>query len=92
MVASPEKTLVRSLQRGLQIINVVAEGGPLHAKQIARSMRLALPTVYHLLRTLVHDSYLARLDDGSYVLGERFGSALSAMRESRPLECASGRG
>jgi len=91
-VASPEKTLVRSLQRGLQIINVVADAGPLHAKQIARSMRLPLPTAYHLLRTLVHDDYLVRLDDGSYVLGDRFGNELSAMRDSRPLECVMGRG
>lgn len=90
--ASPEKTLVRSLQRGLQIINVVAEDGPLHAKQVARSMRLSLPTAYHLIRTLVHDGYLVRLDDGSYVLGDRFGRELSAMRESRPRESAVGRG
>lgn len=92
MVRNPEKTLVRSLQRGLRIINVVAEEGPLHAKQIARSTRLPLPTAYHLLRTLVHDGYLVRLDDVGYVLGDRFGMALSVMRESRPLECATGRG
>lgn len=90
-MASAEKTLVRSLQRGLQIINIVAENGPLHAKQIARSMRLPLPTVYHLLRTLVHDSYLVRLDDGGYVLGDRFGTELSAIRGSRVLECTTGR-
>lgn len=90
-MANPEKTLVRSLQRGLQIINVVAEDGPLQAKQIARSMRLPLPTAYHLLRTLVHDSYLVRLGDGGYVLGDRFRSELSTMRESRPFECATGR-
>jgi DNA-binding IclR family transcriptional regulator len=72
-VGSAEKSLVRSLQRGLQIINVVAERGPLHAKPVARSVGLSLPTAYHLLRTLVHDGYLARLNDGSYVLGERLG-------------------
>ncbi len=90
-MTTPEKTLVRSLQRGLHIINVVAEEGPLHAKQIARSMGLPLPTAYHLLRTLVHDNYLVRLDDGSYLLGDRFGSELSAMRQERPLACASER-
>lgn len=67
-----EKSLVRSLQRGLQIINVVAAEGPLHVKRIARTVRMPLPTAYHLLRTLVHDDYLIRLDDGSYVLGDRF--------------------
>jgi len=41
---------------------------------------------------LVHDSYLARLDDGGYVLGDRFRSELSELRESRPLVYAAGRG
>ncbi|HET7742451.1 MULTISPECIES: helix-turn-helix domain-containing protein [unclassified Mycolicibacterium] len=66
-----EQPLVRSLQRGLQIINLVAVSGPLHAKSVARRVELSLPTAYHLLRTLVHDGYLVRLDDGSYVLGGR---------------------
>jgi DNA-binding IclR family transcriptional regulator len=70
-VASADKPLVRSLQRGLRIINVVAESGPVHAKPVARHVGLPLPTAYHLLRTLVHDGYLTRLDDGSYVLGGR---------------------
>ena len=91
-MASPEKSLVRSLQRGLQIINVVAADGPLHAKRIARSVKLPLPTAYHLLRTLVHDNYLVRLDDGSYVLGDRFRGELSALRDSHDLACATGRG
>ena len=33
---------------------------------------MALPTAYHLLRTLVHEGYLERLD-GGYVLGSRVG-------------------
>jgi DNA-binding IclR family transcriptional regulator len=33
---------------------------------------VALPTAYHLLRTLVHERYLERLD-GGYVLGSRVG-------------------
>jgi DNA-binding IclR family transcriptional regulator len=69
-LARSEKSMVRSLQRGLQIINVVAVRGPIHAKLVARLVGLPLPTAYHLLRTLVHDSYLARLDDGTYVLGD----------------------
>jgi len=80
-VANPEKSLVRSLQRGLQIINVVAAEGPLHAKLVARSVNLSLPTAYHLLRTLVHDDYLVRLDDGTYVLGDRFQAELSALHD-----------
>lgn len=73
-MAGAEKSLVRSLQRGLQVINVVAAQGPVHAKPVARSVGVPLPTAYHLLRTLVHGGYLIRLDDGSYVLGERLGA------------------
>ena len=42
------------------------------AKALAREAGLALPTTYHLLRTLVHEGYLAR-EDGGYVLGHRVG-------------------
>jgi hypothetical protein len=91
-VLSPEKSLVRSLQRGLRIINVVAEQGPLHAKLVARSVKLPLPTAYHLLRTLVHDDYLVRLDDGTYVLGDRFQAELpEPIDADRQLVCAAGR-
>lgn len=91
-MADTEKSLVRSLQRGLQIINVVAAEGPLHVKRIARAVKLPLPTAYHLLRTLVHDDYLVRLDDGSYVLGDRFRIELTALRASHALSCATSRG
>lgn len=89
MVAS-EKMLVRSLQRGLQIINVVAAEGPIHAKLVARMVKLPLPTAYHLLRTLVHDDYLVRLDDGSYVLGAGCRADVGPLREGRQLECVVG--
>jgi DNA-binding IclR family transcriptional regulator len=72
-MASREQALVRSLQRGLRLINAVGEMGPANAKQLARRTDMPLPTAYHLLRTLVHDQYVMRLDDGSYVLGERLG-------------------
>lgn len=38
------------------------------AKQLARGTGLALPTAYHLLRTLVHEGYLHR-DKGLFFLG-----------------------
>lgn len=86
-MANADTSLVRSLQRGLHIINVVAVRGPLHAKPVARAVGLSLPTTYHLLRTLVHAGYLSRLADGTYVLGERLSQhdyALAASG-SRPL-------
>lgn len=81
MIRENSSSMVRSLQRGLQLINAVGEQGPAHAKQLARSTGMPLPTAYHLLRTLLHDGYVARLDDGSYVLGAR----LHDIR--RPLAC-----
>ncbi|MCD9877019.1 helix-turn-helix domain-containing protein [Streptomyces sp. NR30] len=39
------------------------------AKQLARETGLALPTAYHLLRTLVHEGYLRR-DKGLFFLGD----------------------
>lgn len=54
----------------MRLLEAVAEhehGAP--AKQLARETGLALPTAYHLLRTLVHDGYLRR-DRGLFFLGE----------------------
>jgi len=55
------------------------------AKQLARETHLALPTAYHLLRTLVHEGYLRR-DKGLFFLGEAAvrlgGSAAEQKRRS----------
>lgn len=71
---SPEQphsaTLIGSVQRAMRLLECVAEhayGAP--AKQLARETGLALPTAYHLLRTLVHEGYLHR-DKGLFFLGE----------------------
>ncbi|WP_104633816.1 helix-turn-helix domain-containing protein [Streptomyces sp. MH60] len=66
------------MQRAMRLLECVAEhqyGAP--AKQLARETGLALPTAYHLLRTLVHEGYLRR-DKGLFFLGEaaeRLGSS-----------------
>ncbi|MFE9448725.1 IclR family transcriptional regulator [Streptomyces sp. NPDC006739] len=63
-------TLIGSVQRAMRLLETVAEheyGAP--AKQLARETALALPTAYHLLRTLVHEGYLRR-DKGLFFLGE----------------------
>ncbi|AXE87152.1 p-hydroxybenzoate hydroxylase transcriptional activator [Streptomyces sp. Go-475] len=54
----------------MRLLETVAEheyGAP--AKQLARETGLALPTTYHLLRTLVHEGYLRR-DKGLFFLGD----------------------
>lgn len=66
-------TLITSVQRAFRLLEAVsahANGAP--AKQLARETGLPLATAYHLLRTLVHDGYLRKLDDGGFILGDRF--------------------
>lgn len=66
----PSATLIGSVQRAMRLLERVAEheyGAP--AKQLARETGLALPTAYHLLRTLVHEGYLRR-EKGLFFLGE----------------------
>nr|WP_267486317.1 helix-turn-helix domain-containing protein [Streptomyces rochei] len=66
----PSATLIGSVQRAMRLLECVAGheyGAP--AKQLARETGLALPTAYHLLRTLVHEGYLRR-EKGLFFLGE----------------------
>ncbi|MEU2052950.1 helix-turn-helix domain-containing protein [Streptomyces bungoensis] len=68
--AQPSATLIGSVQRAMRLLEAVADheyGAP--AKQLARETGLALPTAYHLLRTLVHEGYLRR-DRGLFFLGD----------------------
>ncbi|UFR03421.1 helix-turn-helix domain-containing protein [Streptomyces sp. Go40/10] len=67
---TPTSTLIGSVQRAMRLLESVAAhayGAP--AKQLARETGLALPTAYHLLRTLVHEGYLRR-EKGLFFLGE----------------------
>ncbi|QIJ66619.1 IclR family transcriptional regulator C-terminal domain-containing protein [Streptomyces sp. JB150] len=52
--------------RLLECVAAHDNGAP--AKQLARETGLALPTTYHLLRTLVHEGYLRR-EKGLFFLG-----------------------
>lgn len=71
-------TLIGSVQRAMRLLEAASshqDGAP--AKQLAREAGLALPTAYHLLRTLTHEGYLRR-EKGVFVLGEaaeRLGSS-----------------
>lgn len=83
-------TLIGSVQRALRLLEAVADheaGAP--AKQLARSAGVALPTAYHLLRTLTHEGYLRR-EGGVYVFGEAAerlsGSAAQQNRRSMITE------
>ncbi len=70
----------------MRLLEAVADreyGAP--AKQLAREVGLALPTAYHLLRTLTHEGYLRR-EKGLFFLGEAAerlsGSAAQQKRRS----------
>lgn len=80
-----EPTLIGSVRRALQIVNEVgAASSPLNAKQIASQVGVPLPTTYHLLRTLVYEGYVQRIDEG-YVLGEQL---VSLSPDSPPYRMA----
>jgi IclR family acetate operon transcriptional repressor len=64
-------TLIGSVQRALHLLDAVAaDARPVPAKVLATRVGLPLATTYHLLRTLVAERYLARVEN-AYVLGER---------------------
>ncbi len=68
---SVRPTLIASVQRALHLLDAIgAADRPLPAKALARATGEALPTTYHLLRTLVHEGYLVRVE-GGYTLGSR---------------------
>lgn len=62
-------TLIASVSRALELADAVARSSrPVPAKQLSRTTGLSLGTTYNLLRTLVHEEYLAQEPDG-FVLG-----------------------
>jgi IclR family transcriptional regulator, acetate operon repressor len=64
---------------------VGAHQGGVPAEQLARETGLALGTAYHLLRTMVHDGYVRKPDDGTFVLGERLGALHAGSRNQAAL-------
>ncbi|MFD7877427.1 IclR family transcriptional regulator [Streptomyces sp. NPDC059766] len=86
MSAQDGPTLITSVQRAFRLLEAVSghvNGAP--AKQLARETELPLATAYHLLRTLVHDGYLRKLDDGGFVLGDRMQALHTTSREQALL-------
>ena len=64
-------TLITSVQRALRLVEAVgASDRPVPAKALAPATGEHLSTTYHLLRTLVFEGYLRRID-GGYALGDR---------------------
>ncbi|MDO0910653.1 IclR family transcriptional regulator [Streptomyces sp. DT2A-34] len=95
MGAREGPTLINSVQRAFRLLEAVSaheNGAP--AKQLARETGLPLATAYHLLRTLVHDGYVRKLDDGGFILGDRLqtlhttGRAQALLSRIRPTLAA----
>jgi DNA-binding IclR family transcriptional regulator len=79
-------TLIGSVQRALHLMEAVCNhpnGAPV--KLLAREAGVQLGTAYHLLRTLVHEGYVLRLCDGTYVLSDRVASLLAHSRHQAVL-------
>lgn len=67
-----EPTLIGSVQRALRLVDIVANAPrPLPAKMLAAATGLTIGTTYNLVRTLIHEGYLASEPDG-LVLGSHF--------------------
>ncbi len=77
--------LIRSVSRALRVLEAVGQTPRgLTVKQIARRCELTTATTYHLIRTLAYEGYVARREDGTYVVGleiaDRFRELVSAFR------------
>jgi DNA-binding IclR family transcriptional regulator len=84
MLGGRPTDLIQSVSRALRILEAVGENqSGLNAKQIAQQCDLALPTAYHLLRTLCYEGYMVRRPNGNYGLGlkvaDRFRDLMASM-------------
>ncbi|WPO87721.1 IclR family transcriptional regulator [Herbiconiux sp. KACC 21604] len=72
---SSEATLLQTLTRGLDVLELVAtSNGQATAKMIASTIGLRSSTCYHLLRTLKQAGYVVRVEGGTYDVGPRAGA------------------
>ena len=75
MMAGRPTDLIQGVSRALRILEEVGDSPEgLNAKQIAHRCDIALPTTYHLVRTLAYEGYLVRRNNGVYALGMEIAS------------------
>jgi DNA-binding IclR family transcriptional regulator len=75
MLSGRPTDLIQSVSRALRILEEVGDSPEgLNAKQIAHRCDIALPTTYHLVRTLAYEGYLIRRSNGVYGLGMEIAS------------------
>ncbi|WBO21983.1 IclR family transcriptional regulator [Sphingomonas abietis] len=51
---------VRAVQRGLAVLRVISESGPLSIREIVERCGMAQPTVVRMLETLIHEGFVYR--------------------------------
>lgn len=75
MLSGRPTDLIQSVSRALRILEEVGDSPEgLNTKQIAQRCDIALPTTYHLVRTLTYEGYLIRRSTGQYALGMEIAS------------------
>jgi DNA-binding IclR family transcriptional regulator len=60
-----------SVERALRLLEIVAEGPPLGATDLASRLKTSKATAFRLARTLQANGYLEQMDDAKYRLGPR---------------------
>lgn len=55
---------VRAITRGLKVLRLISEDGPLSATDIARAAKLPQPTTVRMIETLIEAGYVYRRADG----------------------------
>ena len=85
MVEKKPSDLIESVSRAFRILEKLGDSpGGLSAKQVSRRCGIALPTTYHLLRTLCYERYVVRRPEGTYLLGleiaSRFRELVASMQ------------
>jgi IclR family transcriptional regulator, mhp operon transcriptional activator len=56
---------VRSILRGLQVLRVISESGPIAVVDIAKQVALPQPTIVRMLETLISAGYIYRLENST---------------------------
>jgi len=66
----PRKTLIQSLDRALDILEIVRDGaGSLRSSDIAERAGLGVATAHNIIRSLYQRGYLAQDENSRYLLG-----------------------
>lgn len=76
--SSRPPTRIRSVGRAMEILLFVARNESASAKEIASALRMATPTVHHLLNTLADEGVLAKDSRKRYDLGPTIGVLVDA--------------